>query len=140
MKFKQNLQQQIVKMQTQTRQIQQLQQQVTRLQTHIEQLQSSQQQVQSDTSTPQPSDEKANWKTYQNKELGFEFKYPSRLPYCAENGATKDNFNKTVTLKVRYDNGWEDMKFSETTIEVEATPFELESEITYTCNISNYKH
>ena len=70
----------------------------------------------------------------------FTWQSPSRKPYSAIDGATTENKNKLVSLEVNYDNGWEDNKYANTSKYFEATPYELESNITYETNIDRYKH
>lgn len=70
----------------------------------------------------------------------FVWQTPSRKPYSAIDGSTEQNINKDVILSIRYNNGWEDNKYVETTNQYEATPYEVSSEITYQCNVEGHNH
>lgn len=77
-----------------------LQQQITDLQNQIANLQKPTQPI---VTTPektqeptQPADETANWKTYQNKDLGFELKMPS---YVSVDKEFNDQYNRLVIFK-----------------------------------------
>lgn len=70
----------------------------------------------------------------------YSFKYPSREPFSAIDGAVEELLNKDVLLSVRYDNGWTDNNFTSAEKSFEATPYEIDSSISYNCNITNYTH
>lgn len=72
--------------------------------------------------------------------LNYTYKYVSRVPYSAENSNSTQNINKDVTMKVRYDNGWSDQEFTDTTKYYEASPYEVDANITYETNINNEVH
>ena len=75
-----------------------------------------------------------------DENLKFTFQYPSRKPFSAVNGSTAQNINKDISMTVRYDNGWSDQTFTSITKKWEAAPYELQSDITYECNVDGYKH
>lgn len=59
--------------------------------------------IETTTSVPVPSDETANWKTYQDDDLGFKLQYPSGWEFKAEflpGGVVKDNFFEDVDGRV----------------------------------------
>jgi len=68
------------------------------------------------------------------------FQYPSREPFSADNGADDYNNNKKVELDVRYDNGWTDVNHAQTEVMAEASPYEIDAEIKYECNVEGYSH
>jgi len=70
----------------------------------------------------------------------FTFQYPSRKPFSAVDGDTDYNYNKNVSINVRYDNGWNDVTRNSYNINVEASPYEIQGSISYECNVDNYTH
>ncbi|MBU2010369.1 MAG: hypothetical protein ABIJ80_02770 [Patescibacteria group bacterium] len=84
---------------------QSLQQQITDLQNQITNLQKPTQPIVTDQETTaeatQPADETANWKTYQNNELGFELKMPA---YVSVDKEFNDQYNRLVIFKSNKEN------------------------------------
>jgi hypothetical protein len=77
------------------------------------------------------------WDTAQK----FTFQYASRKPYTAIDGATDSNFNKEVSMTVRYDNGWNDVTTNSTSVVAEASTYEVDSSsISYEENVEGYGH
>lgn len=49
-----------------------------------------------------PPDETANWKTYKNEELGFEFKYPPNLNFVTDITSSTEKINNKIKLDISF--------------------------------------
>jgi len=70
----------------------------------------------------------------------YAFKWPSSKPLSAVNGSSAYPDNKSATLVVNYDNGWNDHTYTTKTRIFPVRPYEVDMDILFNCNVDNYTH
>ena len=72
--------------------------------------------------------------------MPYAFKWPSGTPTSSTLGFTTNGMMKIGTLKLHYDNGWNDQSFDSVTREFRVGAYTVHIQIDRVCNIDKYQH